>query len=517
MGVPKRSAAPRGRSAPAIVRHGAGLRESGALFGLVVGILIGVLVTALVRPAQRDVASVSGSESGTFAGSSEELGEAVLDGLDGEGAVTSSGPGATRARSGGRVAASATPGARAGGGSASASAPAAPKTSARGVSDDAITIGIALLDTGALGAAEQYNYGEPEDHYDAVLAAWEREGKRTVHGRKIQFVYRRYDVLSPEDQRAACVNLIQDRKAFMVVGTVYFRVGGDCVTVEHKTPMLTSDALNETILARGHPYAFSLATSDDRVGRNLVQFAHRRKLITGPIGIYYEDTPENRDLIQRNFKEQLGKLGYEVAAEATTDTGFPSANDALAVRRFQQEGVEVAFIFAARDGFTQQAEAQGYEPRYIDSDFMYGTTDANTANANANQYAGTLAISGRRGGEQAAGLPLTREQQWCKQAYEEHTGVAINDRNSFRFQMAMHSCDSANTVRAAIERAGPGLTNASFIAGLESLKDVPLARSADLTFGPSKHHGADRFRTLEWQASCRCWKALSDFRPYYVP
>lgn len=401
----------------------------------------------------------------------------------------------------------------------------------RGVTEDRATMGIALMDTGPLGYAG-YDYGRPEDAYEALLAAWKREGRLPVHGRGLEFVYRRYSVLSQEEQRAACTYLIQDQNAFMVSSAVFFRVGGECVAVEHETPLLISDALNEAVLSRGHPYAFSLAMSDDRTLRNLAHFAHHKGLLTGPIGIYYNDSsPQERDILHRNFVAQLNEIGYELAAEATTGSDDASAHDALAVRQFRQAGVEVAFLFTSREGFTQAAESQGYEPRYMDSDYNYGTTDTGVENVNSQQWNETKAITGRRGGEQEAGLPPTPEQQWCVDTYtryiretyaddEERQQQAeenMQDRNSFMFQMVMHSCDIGNSLLLALERTGRNLTHESFIAGLETFESVPLARSGNAGFTPDKRHGVDTFRTLQWLQGCRCYKALDDFGPLYVP
>lgn len=519
---------------------------SGTVFGLVTGLLLGVLVTALVLPARNDVEVVQGAgpapqgaasgeqrttgsptqEPGSVADDSSSAEASTESGSTGQGEAVSSqgGDGSTVSSQGGD------------GPTAAEAAPQGtganfPEKDERGVGDDQVTMGVALMDTGPLGYAG-YDYGNPEDAYEALLDTWKLEGRLPVHGRDINFAYRQYSVLSQEEQRAACTYLIQDKKAFMVASAVLFRVGGECVAVENDTPLLISDALNEAVLERGRPYAFSLAMSDDRTLRNLAHFAHNKDLLTGPIGIYYNDSsPQERDILHRNFVAQLNELGYELAAEATTDSDDASANDALAVRQFRQAGVEVAFLFTSREGFTQAAESQAYEPRYVDSDYNYGTTDTGVENVNGNQWHETKAITGRRGGEQEAGLPPTPEQQWCAENYvryikkeypddqdkQQQAEQEMSDRNSFMFQMVMHSCDIGNSLLRALEATGPNLNHESFIAGLETFDDVPLARSGNAGFTANKHHGVDTFRTVQWLQGCRCYKAIDDFGQLYVP
>jgi ABC-type branched-subunit amino acid transport system substrate-binding protein len=385
----------------------------------------------------------------------------------------------------------------------------------RGVAPDRVTVGIALIDTGPLGAAPQYNQGEPEQFYEAILQAWRKDGTLPVHGRDVSFVYRRYSVLDNNEQRAACKFLIEDRKAFALIGTVLWQVGADCSAKELKTPTLTSDAVHERTLASGDPYLFSLAMSEDRQLRNVAHWAHTKKLVKGKVGVYYFDESIEAELIRRTVVGELKKLGYEVV-EATSNTNQSSQNDLLAVRRFQQENVETAFVLNSREGFTNAAAGQGYKPRYLDTDHNYGTTDSATTRYNAEQYEGTLAFTGRRGGEFQAGMPRTAEQQRCVEIYKAHTGEDLED-DTFKFQMAMHSCDSANAILTGLQRAGSNLTRDSFVAALETIKDQPLARSGNATFGPGKHHGADAYRTLQWQSACRCYKALEDFSPLLVP
>lgn len=491
-------------------------RGSGAFFGLMVGLFLGVLVAALVVPDRQAVDVVSAPTAETAAP------QAVTSGAGAPGTPEAD-PAEAPATSGAAAPAAAEAPAAAPGAPAAAGRPAEasyvgdgmPVVAERGVTEDNVTIGIALIDTGPLGAAPQYNQGDPEKFYDAILKAWKGSGALPVHGRNVTFIYRRYSVLDNNQQRAACKDLIEDRKSFAIVGTVLWQVGADCSAKELKTPTLTSDAVHERTLASGAPYMFSLAMSEDRQLRNVAHWAHTKKLLKGKVGVYFHDESIEAELVRRTLIGQLKKLGHTVV-EATTNTTQSSQNDLLAVRRFQQERAETVFLLVSREGFLNAAQGQGYKPRYLDTDHQYGTTDAQTSRFPAEQFEGTLAFTGRRGGEFQAKYPRTPEQRRCVETYRAHTGETLED-DSFKFQMAMHSCDTGDVILAALRRAGPNLTRASFVAALETIKNQPLARSGSATFGPGKHHGADFYRTLQWQSSCRCFKAIEDFRPLLVP
>lgn len=491
-------------------------RGSGAVFGLVVGLFAGVLVAALIVPDRQDVDVVPGAfddragarAESVSAGDASTPSNSATEVTAGEGAT--SGPSGTAAGSAG--------GAQAAGGAEPTESyigDGMPVVAERGVSGDNVTVGVALIDTGPLGAAPQYNQGEPEKFYEAILEAWKKDGTLPVHNRNVTFVYRRYSVLDNNEQRAACKNLIEDRKSFALIGTVLWQVGADCSAKELQTPTLTSDAVHERSLNSGHPYLFSLAMSEDRQLRNVAHWAHSKKLIKGKVGVYYYDEAISAELIKRTIIGELKGLNYEVV-ESTSNTTQSSQNDLLAVRRFQQANVETAFVLVSREGFLTAAQGQGYKPRYLDTDHNYGTTDSATTRYPAEQYEGTLAFTGRRGGEFQAKYPRTPEQQRCVEIYKAHTGETLQD-DTFKFQMAMHSCDSANAILHGLERAGPNLTRASFVASLETIRNQALARSGNATFGPRKHHGVDFYRTLQWQSACRCYKATEDFKPLLVP
>ena len=79
-------------------------------------------------------------------------------------------------------------------------------------------------------------------------------------------------------------------------------------------------------------------------------------------------------------KPSLAKLGYKIAAEATSGDANGGPNDALAVQRFRTANVDLALLLVSRMGFMTQAKAQGYKPTYIDSDYLFGSNAISAQN-----------------------------------------------------------------------------------------------------------------------------------------
>lgn len=482
-----------------------------ALFGVIVGFAAGVLVAALVVP-DRGSSSVLAGGSGGSAGGTAGGGALVVgpgQGPSSEGGAVSGGGGA------GPDSGSTTEGsAGQDGGAAVDGGP------VRGVTDDKIRIGIALLELGALkNLGPSFDNGDRRQHFESILDGWRQRGLVPIHGRDVEFVYRSYGPISPEEQRAACKGLVQDENVFMVIADSTFNAGIECVTREFRTLLVTSDAPPDDVFQRGAPYVFTLQPSLGRTLRNYVHWAHHRGALSGKkIGLYYFDDAVTRDLMDRTVKAELSNLGYSVAAEQTTTQNLGGPADALAVQRFRTAGVDVAMLFTSKAGFMQNAQAQAYRPAYLENDFLSGTTNTATSTYPAEQFDGTYGMSGMRYGEWKAGLPTPAEAEACLADYERFSGKRIDPNAREAEYVGLNKgCDDARLVIQALQGAGPGLTPAGVVAQLELLQGVTMGVHGVVSFGAGKHDGIDQHRTVQWTADCKCWKALGSFEPLFVP
>jgi hypothetical protein len=506
-----------------VPRDGGARRPSGALFGIVVGLFVGVLIGALVVPKhQADV--VTAARGGLSAGTSGagSGGEAVAGGTGGaaDGVAGSSGGPA-----GGAHAAGAGTGTGATGGAAAAQAAAGAGGSARGVTNTTIKIGVAYSDLTALRAlGPEYDNGDVPKQWDALLDGWHKSGALPVNGRDIQFVYRSYNVLNLADQRAACSSLIQDSGSFAVVGVAYFAVGSDCVARQYHTPMLTSDGPGADVYQLGWPYLFSIDESADRTLANMLLWADSRGALRGKkIGIYYAEDGLEPQLVDRAVRPTLARLGYKLAAEATTSANDTNGGpeDAVAVQRFRAANVDLAILLTSKTGFLQAANAQAYRPTFIDSDYLYGTSDVTTSTYPASEWNGTYAITSTHRGEPAAGVALNQAQEACLQNYERysHTSIARPGKTGHEaavFAYILTACDEGNLLLDAIRAAGPNLNAASLVNALEGVHNRSLLRYSAISFSPTRHDGVDLGRTLLWQSQCTCYVAQGDFAPLPV-
>jgi hypothetical protein len=500
-------------------------RRAGALFTGAIGLLAGVALTALLVPKARHVPAASGTTAQTALGGAAASGESAANGVG----VAASGAGAVASGAGIVGAAGASglgggPSGVTGGGAVAATLPGGSGPSVRGVTDTSIKIGIAVPDLGAVAAlGPGYDDGDPQKHMDSVLKAWKRDGLVPVNGRDVQFVYRRFNILSDSDARAACTGLVKDERSFMVIGIHTFGgTGGDCVTSELKTPLVTSDQIGEDEAARTAPFFFTLQTSESRMERNWVHWADQRGLLRNKrIGLYYF-TSEKAEVLA-NVKAELIKLGYgkQIVSEVTSDTEGGGPQDAVAVQQFRAKNVDFAWLIVdqlSQTNFMNNAQAQVYRPAYVESDYRFSTTDTATMTYPATQFDGSFGMTFMHYGEGPAGIPESPEAQACVRNYAQYYGTTVDrQKRDAEYVSLQEACDEGGVVLTALQRAGRALTPASFIAALDTITNMPMGIHGNVTFTAVKHDGVDTQRTMQWHGSCHCWQALGAFQPYWIP
>ena len=496
---------------------------SGTLFGLAVGLLVGVLIAVLVAPDHSTTIARAGrGGADNPAGDASATNDAggVTGGATAADAVTGAVNRATAASSGG------TTNSRTGSGSAAGSPGSAdglpaggsgvPLPSVRGVKTDSIRIGVALLDLGPIKAlGPSFDNGDRKAHMESILAEWRRDHQVPVHGRNIEFVYRTFAVFTSDAQRSACVGFAQDDKVFAVIADSTFQLGMECLTREFGIPVVSADGDNEDAYQRSS-LLFTLRMSNDRLLRNFVHWAHDRGILRGKkIGLYSLNDAAQQQLTTRSVRRELAKLGYKLAADVLTDNGLASPNDAVAVQRFRAAGVNLVLPLAGRAGFMQQAQAQGYHPQYIDTDWNSGTTDVALTLGPPAQWDGMYGMTGQRQGDWNSGIPPTATATRCTDAFRRTSGKSVDPKSrQAEWLSLVSSCDMANVTMTALQGAGRSLTPKALVAILETLRDRPMGLHPDKwSFGPGKHHGVDVQRTLRADAACGCWKVVSPFEP----
>lgn len=510
------------------------LQNGSPLFWLIIGAVIGLLVGVLVVPRRQNTVKVAGEAGAGNLGASPSAGGAAAtgggqsgsgpagggDGLAGgsTSGAGSAGPGASVAASG----ASASGGPGAPGGPTGGAAPGA--ATVPGITATTIRIGIAYPDISALRElGPAYDNGNVPAQFQALIQGYRQQHLLPVGGRDIQLYFASFNVLDANAQNTACRTLVEDDHVFAVIGVEYFETGSDCVARQFHTPLITNDGPDDAAMQSGAPYLISMEPSTGAVLRNWVYWALHSGYLNGKkVGVYYSTAdPISANDAQKNVIGTLQKLGHAPVAVATTTDTLGGPPDAIAVQKFRAAGVGVALLLTSISGFLQQADVQGYHPKYLSSDYLFGTSDTTTSNYQADQWNGTYAIAESTEGASAGGKPFGPGTAQCVDNYNKQTGANVQNPGSGGHETAewgyiLAGCDEGQIMLTGLQRAGSALTAANFLAGIHNIADLSLRRIGAVGFAGVRDWGAVEQRTLLWQANCTCYRAVSDWAPLFT-
>jgi len=497
-----------------------------------VGISIGLLQATLIIPARQGVEIVtieapSGTTSPQTPTSTAPLPadgtRAAPTGTDvgdegqavaGEAATTSIGEAAASPTSG----EGATSPAAGAAGSAPAGGTLGP---VQGITATEIHLGIGIPDLGALAAlGPDYDFGDPQDHIEALLAKWRDEGRLPVHGRDIVPFYRRYDIVGTDQQRAACKGWALDDKVFAVMAVNQFWAEGQCVTAEEGLPLITSLSTYAATYEGTRDLYVDLQMSTERIVRNFAHWGHDMGHFEGrTIGIYYASGYDGIP-IQDGFIDTMHQLGYEFEVEITTDSGaYGSPSDNVAAQQFAANDVDLALLFVSainQTNFMQQAESQLYRPTYLVTDIISSTNDVATSTYPVAQYDGTYGLTNLRYGEESAGLPKSPEAAACEDNYEAYSGKKIDYQSRpAEWLMLLSGCDEGEVVLQAFERAGRDLNLQTFLDAIYQTTELELGLHSPVTLRRDLLGGTSAMRTVQWHGDCQCFHAIGDFQSKY--
>ena len=503
-----------------------GRDRSKIVLALAVGLLLGVLATNLASPP--GVRVIGGTRDGDGFAAEDGVGDTDNIGGGEEGTADGAAVGGTSGGSGGGRRDARSGGGRSGGGSSGAGATftAEDAGGGRGVTNTSVKLGFSFFNVGTYGVVPAYDVGPGPEKMMAVQRRWQREGRDTVHGRKIELVYSEFSITDEATQRASCLQLVEDAKVFAVAAAAGMYAGTDCVTKEKRTPLVQTASTGGTAagVRERAPYFFMVAPDRSQTSRNWAHWAHHRGLLKDKvIGFYYseEETEELKD----NFIAELKNLGYgkQIAVEVTAgDDDEVGPEDSIAVNQFQTNGVNLAILLLnglRMENFMQQAQTRGYRPEYIASDLGVNTDDTKTTTFLPTQWDGTYAMSSMLYGQR--GAPLPREAQICIDDYRAVLAERGEDSNPepgrADFNYTLMSCHALELAWQALNNAGRTLNTGRYIAAMEAITGYDGAFGPATTFGAGDHTGSNLQRTLQWRASCRCWQRVTDFAPFWLP
>ena len=497
-------------------------RNSGWFFPLCVGLIAGVLIAGLayrIAPDLPGVGGATGVDTQALPGEAEGAPLPGVSGAPGEpgattgpGAVTAPGaPGAGAPGAGGHGAGAPAAGGSGSGSSGSGTNPGstgggggALTASDVGVTASAIKVGVGLLD---LGGASDAGAAVPGFDPKVQRRQWETffkelNDKGGVLGRKVQPSFRRVNVLSPQDQQAACVEFTQTKRVFLVFDSSN-SMGPDgnlCVAAQNRTLMLGSAISPSDYYAAARGLLISSAASGTRVGRAWARTMERAGKLKGKtLGLLVDQGAIN-NIVKAGLTTELKRLGYKFSytAVVSNDPSQGPAQVPSHVVSMQRAGVDTVFMASAffnMNSFVNQAERQNFRPQYMVSD-LAGSNVATLLNGMPDSFDGAISLTYYPSGVTPKN-PETPKSRDCRMRWNKLTGENVQPGGQ-DYGNITGVCNFVDLLATAGAKAGPALNRQGFTNTVQG-----LGRSFDFggmggSFGPGKTNYADLVRTMVW-------------------
>lgn len=353
--------------------------------------------------------------------------------------------------------------------------------------------------------------------HEALVAAINADGG--MGGHPVDLVLHELDATSTESYSSlaqkACVAFTEDHDAIAVAGATFQMI--HCLADHGAIGVDNADNIGGSAFMRevdDYYYSTSSMNYDRKAAAWLTGLDATGYLDEGgTFGLIHYDVPGMPESVDTVIEPDLAERGIELEVrvevtfpDSTSEAGGTVAQIQNAVLQFQSRGVDHALIYDVNATmpvfFMQQAESQGYRPRYgLETDshlnFML-------QNVPASQLVDSVAVGWRPIDDQLQRVASTPSELRCRSILEE-AGIEIADHSSL--EAAMNVCDWWFFLDHVYDRMGGAIDVPTFAATVEGMGSAYASpRTFSTSFSPGRtHDGAAEVQPLAYDEDCPCY------------
>jgi ABC-type branched-subunit amino acid transport system substrate-binding protein len=386
------------------------------------------------------------------------------------------------------------------------------ESSTKGLSDDAIKIGVIGADFGALAQAGLVpDLGDQPKIVQSIVDDINADGG--IGGRQVELHLTLIDgTAGTEAGQAACIEMTQDFGAFAVILTpAISRDVARCTAVTNETLTLGATGFDQALYdeAEGRLITTGSDTSmtTDRQYAGWAQMMDAEGALDGKtVGVVTaEQSPEFVAAAEDALIPTLEDLGHEVAVNVTLpcpEGDVDCDQHEAAVQQMKDAGVDFVFMAAANltgPTFVQAAENLDFHPQWAANGNQVTDTVSHFFDSVKGAWDGALGTSTAF----AEVDDLTDEAGACNDTVTEHSGEEY-EPGSDAFGFAAVVCLDARALDQAGDAAEPAdLDQAAMIEAIESLGEVPLNAGPTGSLAADKHDAGDYLFLCDYRAADR--------------
>ncbi len=354
----------------------------------------------------------------------------------------------------------------------------------RGVTAEAIKIGIVIIDLSVIGRSN----GDVEAKWQAVIDEVNASGG--VLGRQLEPVYEFYSPLGDVETEAACVQLTQDEQVFAAMGPLLTNL--TCFTDVNDTIFINTFEISQEEYDRSKAVAIGPGSLPARGAAISVEALVGAGAFDGPVAVHVAvDTGSERD----HYVDALVAAGIEVVSEtAATDTGGDAAAAEAEMQafaqRWQADGAEIIFGVGSGAvlGIVSGLDRGPYRPAIVFvGPIGFDTQLYRDLGYSTDPLEGAIAL-GSLGFEELA-LAGDASIAACIERFEaasdETVLISPEPGEMVNLNTTIWACQAVEIFTQIATAAGADLTNDSFRAAAESglILDVTANSAASVAAG----------------------------------
>ena len=340
--------------------------------------------------------------------------------------------------------------------------------------------------------------------------------------RKLAVTYYQANPIDPTSTQNDCLQ-IQQAGLFAVIGGFAYPVGANDCLAQQRIPVVGSIAGSPSEVKQYYPYLMSDAPDPVQDYANAILGLKSRGWFTPAQGfqkvaVLEDDCSPEINQAVFGFLSQAGVSSGQIVKNefSCPSGGFASPGDRSNFAT-QDHLAHVTNVVEVTGGgsfkeYTSAAQEQGYKPKYLVSDYNgFMVTATGGTGPDPSNFDGTVTTTDTRFGETSTPGLTDPATQACIALFARHglpssyiTGSYLGASNCALFELF-----------AAAATHDAGLTRAGLAGGLGGVgrfnMPFPLADSIYRVPGkvtPVKVTGGDFWWTVQFSASCTCWKVI---------
>lgn len=390
----------------------------------------------------------------------------------------------------------------------------------RGVTADAIKLGIVMVDYGAIADFVDFARGDQQATAQ-IFVDWINENGG-VGGRRIDPVFVTYPPIPGQEPSPlnVCTQLTDDEQVFAVLG-VFIDFTGDgqlCLSRDNETIHIGHE-LEQVWIDEAQPgLLLTPNTTKEARAENLINLLGEEGTLDGrTVAVLADQNSQTRvDEIVTPGLEGLGVGLGSTAILTITDEDTSAAQAQLDgfIEKWKSEGVDTIFmsgLTASAKQFVQKIYDEIPDVLFIADSVstLQQAQDLQAAGTSPNPYEGMLSADGESSTDRWANkTPLLQE---CVDVWEEATGETIvgpaeltpgPDGKTAEIYVAVTDfCDELVMFKTIAEAAGPNLTNDSWVEAVNSFGPIDLVSTGIASLCEGKYAADDEAHLVAYDSS----------------